>query len=73
MTGDAAIPDALAGYNKEDCLSTSQMRGWLESILAHLLADTRRRYRGTGCDCDRGARGKRRTQTGWSGHHPPDQ
>jgi hypothetical protein len=32
VTGDAAIPDALAGYNKEDCLSTSQMRGWLESM-----------------------------------------
>jgi predicted RecB family nuclease len=32
VTGDAAILEALSRYNKEDCLSTAQLRDWLESM-----------------------------------------
>jgi predicted RecB family nuclease len=32
LTNEASILDALARYNQEDCLSTAEMRGWLESM-----------------------------------------
>ena len=32
ITQDNAILDSIANYNKEDCLSTAALRGWLESL-----------------------------------------
>jgi uncharacterized protein len=32
ITNDNAILDSIADYNKDDCVSTAQLRGWLEGL-----------------------------------------
>lgn len=36
---DAAVRDAVQGYNRDDCLSTAALRDWLEALRAQAVED----------------------------------